>query len=283
MAITAADYQLDPPADLLHHLGGYTLPSVFAAAVAAGPDAVAIVDGDRSYTWRRWRTEVDAVARCLQEAGIGPGDVVAVQLPNGFEFETLHLAVAELGAVMMPIHMGSGARDVLAVLRRVDPAGFVLAATGSTAELRSAVPSLRAVLTLDALLVAAAHWRGHRPAPAEVLPDSPLVLIPSSGTTSQRPKICVHTHDGLLSNISTVTAEAAGSFASGIITACPLSHLFGLQSMHHALFARGRQTILNGWDPDRFLALGRQAQPGVVFLVPAQIYDVTGQIGRAHV
>ncbi|GID97705.1 hypothetical protein Adi01nite_71170 [Amorphoplanes digitatis] len=280
MAITAADYQLDPPADLVHHLGGYTLPSVFAAAVAADPDAVAIVDGDRSYTWRRWRTEVDAVARGLQEAGVRPGDVVAVQLPNGFEFQTVHLAVAEIGAVMMPIHAGSGARDVLALLRRVDPVAFVLAATGSTNELRSAVPSLRVVLTLEALLATAAHWRGHRPAPVEVPPDAPLVLMPSSGTTSQRPKICVHHHDGLLSNISHVTAEAAESFAPGIVTACPLSHLFGLQSMHNALFARSRQTILDAWDPDRFLALCRQARPGVVFLVPTQIYDVVARLAE---
>ncbi|OJF16272.1 type I polyketide synthase [Couchioplanes caeruleus] len=280
MPITTADYHLDPPEELVHHLGGYTLPAVFAAAVAADPDAVALREGDRSSTWRQWRTEVDAVACALQAAGVGPGDVVAVQLPNGTGFQTVHLAVAEIGAVLMPVHMGSGTRDVLALLRRVDPVAFVLTADGSAAEVQAGVPSLRVVLSLDALWTAAARWQGHRPEPVEVLPESPMVLIPSSGTTSQRPKICVHHHDGLLSNIAPVTAEAAESFAAGIITACPMSHLFGLQSVHHALFARCPQTILDGWDADRFLALGRSAQPGVVFLVPTQIYDLVARLAE---
>ncbi|GGL01128.1 type I polyketide synthase [Mangrovihabitans endophyticus] len=281
MAITAADYRVEPPSDLSAQAAGHTLPAVFAAAAEAEPDAVAIRDGDRAWTWRQWRTEVDALARGLQETGVGRGDVVAVQLPNCFEYQTVHLAVAAIGAVMMPVHMGSGARDVLALLRRVDPVAFVLWADGgSTADdnLPAAVPSLRAALTVDAVRATVDHWRGHRPHPVEVGPDDPFVLLPSSGTTSQRPKICVHTHRGLLSNTDHVAREAAASFTGGIITACPLTHLFGLQSLHNALFARCPQTLLNGWDVDTFLALGRATQPRVVFLVPTQIYDVIGRL-----
>ncbi|GGQ84394.1 type I polyketide synthase [Couchioplanes azureus] len=280
MAITAADYQLFPAEDLRHHLGGHTLVSVFAAAVQADPQAVAIVHGDRSSTWKQWRDEVDAVARGLQETGVRPGDVVAVQMPNSVEYETTHLAIAQVGAVMMPIHLGSGPGDVLALLRRVAPVAFVHAGGGREAELRQAVPSLRTVIGLEAWRAMAARWQGHRPAPVAVLPDMPALLLPSSGTTSQRPKICLHDHQGLLSNVAPVTREAIDSFAPGIVTACPLTHLFGLQSMYQALIARCRQTILDGWDPDRFLALGRQAQPGVVFLVPTQIYDVVARVAQ---
>ena len=110
-------------------LGGWTLPAVFGATVAARPDDLAITDGDRVRTWRAWQSDVDAVTRGLQELGIGPGDVVAIQLGNGWEYATLHLAVAAAGAVMMPVHLGHGSADVLALLDRVDPVAMVLPAS----------------------------------------------------------------------------------------------------------------------------------------------------------
>ncbi|MEV7425645.1 beta-ketoacyl synthase N-terminal-like domain-containing protein [Streptomyces sp. NPDC091212] len=269
---------------------------MFEHAVTASPDAVAIADGDRSWTWRAWSTEVDALARGLQESGVAVGDVVAVHLPNCWEFQTLHLAIARAGAVLLPVHQGNGAADVHALLTRVEPVLVVLSAGQdddgplATRTLLRSVPSLRAVvvrgeapdedgaIALDGLLSA---WAGRAPLPVDVRPEMPFVLVPSSGTTSARPKICVHSHDGLLSNTATVTADAAGAFRDGVITACPLTHLFGLQSMHSALFAGCRQDLLAGWDPDRFLELARGTRPGVVFAVPAQLHDVVARLAES--
>ncbi|MDT0447752.1 polyketide synthase [Streptomyces hesseae] len=300
MPVRTTDYTIDPPAGSPGALGGFTLPDVFQAAVNAAPDAVALVDGDRSRTWRQWHADVDALARGLQELGIVPGDVVAAHLPNSWEFPTLHLAVAAVGAVLLPVHQGNGPKDVHALLSRVEPALAVLpAATQDGGEheltvrhLLRTVPSLGTVLLtgaageaqdepgtarLDTLL---ATWSGSAPHPVAVTPDMPFVLIPSSGTTSARPKICLHSHDGLLSNTSAVTAEAPEAFARAVVTACPLTHLFGLQSLHSALFAACRQVLLRSWDPDRFLALAREADPSVVFAVPAQLHDVVTRLAE---
>ncbi|MCC3778347.1 type I polyketide synthase [Streptomyces sp. UNOB3_S3] len=298
MPVRTTDYTIDPPAGSPGALGGFTLPDVFQAAVDAAPDAVALVDGDRSRTWRQWRADVDALARGLQELGVTPGDVVAAHLPNSWEFPTLHLAVAAVGAVLLPVHQGNGPKDVHALLSRVEPALAVLpAATQDGGEpeltvrhLLRTVPSLGTVLLtgaageredepgtarLDTLL---ATWSGSAPHPVTVTPDMPFVLVPSSGTTSARPKICLHTHDGLLSNTSAVTAEAPEAFARAVVTACPLTHLFGLQSLHSALFAACRQVLLGSWDPDRFLALARETDPSVVFAVPAQLHDIAARL-----
>ncbi|MFF1902937.1 beta-ketoacyl synthase N-terminal-like domain-containing protein [Kitasatospora sp. NPDC058218] len=304
------DYAIDPAADESRPgpsddpsggaLRGLTLPAVFAAAVRAAPDAVALTDGDRSRTWCQWSTEVDALARGLQELGVGSGDVVALQLPNCWEYVTLHLAAAAVGAVMLPVHQGNGPAEVRALLERVDPAVLVLPADPPGAgdgpgALLAAVPSLRAVLvaggtaggvtgpadprvlTVDRLL---ADWLGGAPHPVEVRPEQPLVLVPSSGTTSARPKLCLHSHDGLLSNTAPVAEAAAAAFGSAVITACPLTHLFGLQSLHTALFTACRQVLLRGWDPDRFLELARRTDPSVVFAVPAQLHDIVTRLAQ---
>ncbi|WP_280670373.1 MULTISPECIES: type I polyketide synthase [unclassified Kitasatospora] len=286
--------EVEGPGAGVEGLDGLTLPGVFAAAVSAAPDAVALTDGERSRTWRQWQAEVDALARGLQALGVGVGEVVAVQLPNCWEFQSLHLAVAAVGAVMMPVHQGHGSADVRALLERVDPVLVVLPIESEHAAdhgraLREALPSLRAVLVagergdergeggVEQLLT---RWLGSSPHPVDVRPQMPFVLIPSSGTTSARPKICLHSHDGLLSNTAAVTAQATDAFTEAVLTACPLTHLFGLQSIHSALFRSCRQVLLRGWDPDRFLALARATGPSVVFAVPAQLHDIVGRLAE---
>jgi acyl-CoA synthetase (AMP-forming)/AMP-acid ligase II len=290
MPVRCDDYLIEPPADPDAILRGFTLPGVFATAVGRSPDVVAIIDQARSLTWRQWRAEVDAMARGLQESGVQPGDVVAVQLPNCADFETLHLAIATVGAVTMPIHMGNNAAEVLSLLSRVDPVAVVLPPHTQERQgplragaLSSDFPSLRAVLVagpsgdqdgtlaLDGLR---AKWLGSAPRPVDLRPEMPFVLLPSSGTTSARPKICLHSHDGLLSNAATVIADGAGAFTGVVMAANPLTHLFGLQSMYSALLTSCGQALLRTWDLDRFLELARQVDPAVVFAVPTQLHDI---------
>ncbi|MFE7811657.1 beta-ketoacyl synthase N-terminal-like domain-containing protein [Streptomyces sp. NPDC057433] len=290
--VHADDYVIRPPGAREGELDGLTLPAVLADAVRTGGDAVALVDGERERTWREVRDDVDALARALQEAGVGPGDVVALHLPNCWEYVTLHLAAASVGAVTLPVHRGNAPADVRALLERVGPAVLALPAGTqepggplAAAALRESLPSLRAVLVTgdgaaggtESVQGLLDRWAGERPRPVEVRPDAPFLLFPSSGTTSARPKICLHTHDSLLTNSRAATEDSAGAYGGTLITACPLTHCFGLQSLYSALFRSGRQVLLRSWDVDRFLELARSARPSVVVAVPAQLHDVVAR------
>ncbi|MCK1797001.1 AMP-binding protein [Streptomyces sp. XM4193] len=286
------DYLIDPPG---RALDGLTLPTVFDTAVRRGADSVALLADDRTLTWNTWRTEVDALARGLQAAGVGPGDVLALHLPNCWEYLTLHLAAASIGAVTMPVHQGNAPVDVLALLERVRPAAVALpprdredAGPLSATALREAVPSLRTVLvagdeaapgeqTVSGLLT---RWAGQQPEPVDVRPESPFLLLPSSGTTSARPKICLHSHDTLLTNSRAATEDSAEAFAGTVLTACPLTHCFGLQSVYSALFRAGRHVLLRTWDGERFMEMAARHDPSVVVAVPAQLHDIVTRAKR---
>ncbi|SCE41173.1 pimaricinolide synthase, loading module/candicidin polyketide synthase FscA [Streptomyces sp. SolWspMP-5a-2] len=289
MPVHTHDYLTDPPGSTGRALDGLTLPEVFAAAVRRGGDSVALHAGDRALTWNTWRTEVDALARGLQAAGVVPGDVLALHLPNCWEYLTLHLAAASVGAVTMPVHQGNAATDVRALLERVQPAAVALPSRTQEGDgplaataLREALPSLRAVLvagdeaapgaeTVTGLL---ARWSGQAPEPVDVRPESPFVLLPSSGTTSARPKICLHSHDALLTNSRVATEDSADAYAGTVLTACPLTHCFGLQSVYAAFFRAGRHVLLPTWDVERFMELAGRHDPSVVVAVPAQLHDI---------
>ncbi|MDW6059352.1 AMP-binding protein [Streptomyces sp. FXJ1.4098] len=276
----------------------YTLPSLFAAAADAAADQPAVFTDDGHRTWARWRAEADALTRGLQELGVGRGDVVAVHLPNCWEFLTVHVAVAATGAVMLPLHMGLGVKELRSLLERTRARTLVLTAghqglpcgefvrrllDGSTAlqhvlvadEADADGDGTGDVLSLDALV---RRWRGTEPLPAQVSPEDPFVLLPSSGTTSLRQKICVHTHDGLLANAAAVAADGKALGTDTIVSGSPFTHLFGLLSLHLSLVTRGRQTLLRRWDVSDFLRLAGQSEPTVLFAVPAQLRDVVSRL-----
>ena len=63
----------------------------------------ALVDGPvRSLTWPQLDEQVSRLAQVLLEAGLGPGDVVGVQLPNTVEIAVAFLAIARIGAIVAP-------------------------------------------------------------------------------------------------------------------------------------------------------------------------------------
>jgi len=81
-------------------------------AVAARPDHVAIVDppnraeitdGEAGrWTWRELSEAVDRLAGVFLAAGLGPDDVVGVQLANTRELAQTYLALSRIGAILSP-------------------------------------------------------------------------------------------------------------------------------------------------------------------------------------
>ncbi|MFE3023107.1 amino acid adenylation domain-containing protein [Nocardia tengchongensis] len=80
-----------------------TLHDIMAAAVAANPDGIAVVCGDRSLTYRELDARADRIARRLAAAGAGPESLVAVGIPRSVESVLAVWAVARTGAAFVPV------------------------------------------------------------------------------------------------------------------------------------------------------------------------------------
>ncbi|HEX6001148.1 MAG TPA: AMP-binding protein, partial [Hyphomicrobiaceae bacterium] len=68
-------------------------------------DRVAVVHGERTYTYREFRERVTRLAHALAKAGIKRGDTVAIQAANCPALLEAHYAVPMLGAVLNPINI----------------------------------------------------------------------------------------------------------------------------------------------------------------------------------
>jgi crotonobetaine/carnitine-CoA ligase len=88
------------------------------AAAAEAPDTTALhfIASGSTLTYARLRREVHALACGLARIGIGRGTRVAVMLPNVPEFPITWLALARLGAVMVPVNLRYTAHELRYVL-----------------------------------------------------------------------------------------------------------------------------------------------------------------------
>jgi cyclohexanecarboxylate-CoA ligase len=260
--VSPADYvRPGDAAGDLSALRGYTVADRLAANVRRHPNAPALVDGAQHWTWREWEEAARDLAARWRHQGVTPGAVVGLHLPSSAALALCHTALAYLGAVSAMVHRPYTAVEANHLLLRVE-------ATGRLTGDGEATPGLEKLAGMPAT----------ERAPSEEPPaaDHPLALFFTSGTESPRPKACLHTHDGLLSNAAWVADDIELAPSDTIVSASAFTHLFGCLALHLSLVTGARQVVLRRFDAERLWMLAARQQADIVFVVPAQLHDLVG-------
>ncbi|MBI2562974.1 MAG: AMP-binding protein [candidate division NC10 bacterium] len=250
-------------------------------------DTLAIVD-------RRWRltyAELDQLARrvaCgLLHLGVGPGDVISIQLPNWAEWLIMHCAATKIGAVTNSIGAVYREREVGYIL---DHAGTSLALIPDSfrgfsyaamlAELRPRLPQLRHVLVVgddvpDGMRAFATFletpWEdryfvtdlaARRPDPNCV-----TTLMFTSGTEAN-PKGVMHTHNTL--GVGTRQPYEVFDLDSNdvVFMASPIGHITAVLVAARLTVMYGMTTVWQDlWNPEAAVEL--IAREGCTFTLSA--------------
>ncbi|TFH86194.1 long-chain fatty acid--CoA ligase [Billgrantia azerbaijanica] len=184
---------------------------LFAEQVQRQPDAPAVLAPGQRITYAQLHDAVLRLAGGFRAMGIVAGDVVAYQLSNGWHCSAIDLAVAALGAVVVPFPPGRGRLDIESLLRRCGARAFIVSQHDADMDICQLVEDLRpTVLSLRFLIVDGTPRDGwHRleallqgaPLADEGLPevcaDTPVRLLVSSGTESE-PKLVAYSHNALV-------------------------------------------------------------------------------------
>ncbi|MEV7242588.1 non-ribosomal peptide synthase/polyketide synthase [Streptomyces sp. NPDC093248] len=168
-----------------------TLGELFTAWVARTPDAPALTDGRRTWTYRELGVRADRLAAHLVRRGAGPDRVVALVLPRSMELIAAELAVARAGAAFLPVDPAYPAERRALMLADAGPA----------------------VTLDDPRRVAELLGTGEPPDTEDaghVCPDHAAYVIYTSGSTGT-PKGVTVTHRG----IGGFTSAAAERYAVG--------------------------------------------------------------------
>ncbi len=262
---------------------GITMPQALAQAVAERAGEPAVIQAGTTFRWSQIAEETRELAVALRAAGLGSGDVVGVQLPNCRQFLVAHLAIAEIGAVMLPLHMPYGERELATYLAFAEARGAFVVRGASEAKLAAVRDDLPAFGVTVAVDVDAAEQAfstygsvagaGHR-AQRAVRPEDPLCLIPTSGTESLKPKLCMHAHDSLLSNAVAFAESVAVHAGDRLLVGSGYTHLFGMLGVHLALVRAATLIAEPVYSAAGYLAAAERERATMAWAVPAQLVDL---------
>src|SRR3954447_11455563 len=171
-----------------------SLAAVLAESARKYPHKVAVVDGEQRVTYETLWREARSCAAALRDQGVGPGDRVALKIPNVVDFPRVYFGALALGAVVVPVHLLLTAEEAAYTLK--DSGARLLVCHPSQAAMGAAAAGMAGVG-----VVAPADLLGAVPLPTYVsrAAEDPAVVLYTSGTTGE-PKGAVLTHLNLVMN-----------------------------------------------------------------------------------
>jgi acyl-CoA synthetase (AMP-forming)/AMP-acid ligase II len=208
------------------------------------------------------------LAQALRGRGIGPGDVLAVQLPNWSETAVTYFAAMLLGAVVVPIVHFYRAKEIGHILDETGARVLVMPAQLGRDDMVEVVSELRP--RLPELETVAVVGTGSLPdgdvgfeslldgppldGPLPVDPGAPTLIGYTSGSTSD-PKGAIHSHRTLGFELRQISSwMTAQENLTGVIVGTPIGHMNGLLALVGSALRRRPVTLIDRWDPDVFLA-----------------------------
>jgi non-ribosomal peptide synthetase component E (peptide arylation enzyme) len=246
--------------------GERTFYDIFSDRVVAHPDREALVDGRRRLTYAELDDQVRRTASFLKARGIGPGDVVTIQLPNWAEFAYVFFALELIGAVANKINPDFRAREVEFILAFAESRAYVCASSfkdfdypGMVRELRPKLPNLRTICVIDAPAEADTislldEMTAHDPLPREQWAgrDANAVyrMAFTSGTTGN-PKCVLHSHNTTLPAMRFNARDMACDETDIYLVYLPIGLNWGFLEMSQALMFGAKAVLM-----DRFSARG---------------------------
>ena len=248
--------------------------AMWAHSVAASPDAAAIVDSGRSYTYAELDAEVASFRAALRDQGITPGSLVGILCPNSFEFVKAFLACATYGVptVLMPAHLDEktvygmsmmfGMKAVIYHESLADKVS-IIKQTGST----TLIPA--EATAADSL-------------PAIPVPTDALCTILFTGGTTGKSKGAKLSHRAVMAGTKNGCYGIKTIFGERYMLVLPLTHVFGLiRTLLTCLYTGSTLFICrNNKDMFRDAAVFK---PTIMILVPALAEMALGlskQFGR---
>jgi long-chain acyl-CoA synthetase len=262
-----------------------SVAEVLAPALAAAPDADALVGRHGRFTYLQLDGAVARAAHALHSLGVASGDRVALCLPNDVDAVVAFLAIMRLGAVWVGVHRVLAPAEK-AYLLQDSGVSVLLAdrpAAGEVAAMRrdhaDELPDLKRVVLVEPG-AADSEWHQMTTAadasfdagPAD--PFAPAAIAYTSGTTGQ-PKGVVHSQHNLI--LPGAVLVARGSFTAdephGAVHPLTILNQLVLIVLV-ALQARAKCVVIDRPNPATIAEWVAREQVATLSMVPTVFHDL---------
>jgi fatty-acyl-CoA synthase len=258
---------------LIHKTIGQAIAEI--AKTYSRRDALIHTEMAVRYDYGQLSRQIDRTARGLLHQGVKQGDRIALWSSNIPEWIFSMLALAEIGAMVVPIDPAASVETLQYILKQSESYGLIVA--GKTEDktiiktalaARNIIPSLEKLFILDGSSgIDAVSWDelmagsekitddGLAKSAASVSPEDPVAIMYTSGTTG-RPKGVVLDHLGLINKSMVATKRQGLSADDRLCLFFPLFHMFGNTCIALAGLLRGAALIMpcRKFDPVEILS-----------------------------
>jgi long-chain acyl-CoA synthetase len=249
-----------------------------------GKTALVDTSCDRRFTFSEYGSLVEYLAQGLILAGLTPGEVVAIFLPNSWEFAITYHAVTLAGGIPTLLNPAYREREIRYQLENSGAVFLITDAPLLENVNLAGLPSLRRVFTtrhphagceeFSALLRPLHGKTSPRfPQPAQSSQETIAALPYSSGTTGL-PKGVMLSHYNLVANVYQIVGPNAEPLTDTDVMLCflPLYHIYGLTVALTLCVTVGLTLVLMPrFDMQKLCALLIQERVTMMPLVPPAI------------
>lgn len=244
--------------ELAHRTWGRDFWEQLCARIDATPDGVLAIDERGvALTFAGYRSRAEEVAAGLAPLGIGPGSVVAWQLPTWVETMVLAGALVRLGAVQVPLIPSYRAREV----------GFILGQTGASHLVVPSVwkgfdyPAMAQVIADERtglqVVVVDTHTRALPSGDPATLPpvavsgdELPVRWLYFTSGTTAAPKGTRHTDATLLGAVEGMLCMLEPGPGDRSTLVFPFAHIGGVVWLLTSFAAGSTHLLCESFDPD---------------------------------
>jgi acyl-CoA synthetase (AMP-forming)/AMP-acid ligase II len=260
--------------------------AVLAHRVQETPDREALTDDKTRITYRQLSDGIDRVAARLRALGIGEGDVVAIQMPNWFEFAFVFFALERLAAVAVTLGVDFRRRELEYMLRFAGAKMLICCAgfrgfdhLAMVDELRGVLPGLSFIgvirgaarpgmVSLDATIAQSGPPIGLVPAHQHA--DAVMRMAFTSGTTGN-PKGVMHSHNTTLSAARILNNDLGLGPDDTMLAWLPVCLNWGYLTVVQSVLAGARVVLLERFQPRPALDIIERERVTYIPTAPASL------------
>lgn len=262
---------------LVRQAAASSVASLFLMRARLHPERWALVEGDRRLSYGDVARRAVALAGWLRGHGVGQGDRVAILSENRLEYLELFLAAAWIGAIVACQNWRLAAPELAHCLALVEPKAALVSPRHA-----GRLTGSPAVLTYGAEYDAVVDTSVAAGSPEALDPESPLLILYTSGTTGL-PKGAVISHRAEIARNMVLRAEFGIAAEDAFVAWSPLYHMGAAEFSLGTLMSGGTVFVVDGFDVARLIEIVATERLGWLLLMPGMVGRFAGELKRAAV